>query len=86
MEVAAIDANSTIELRPIKLGRNLGTEVEVVQGLKLSDRLVNSPPDSLATGDKVRVAGAAEGASAEGAARNIGGQDTAATPGGAKPH
>ena len=67
MEVAAIDANSTIELRPIKLGRNLGTEVEVVQGLKLSDRLVNSPPDSLATGDKVRVAGAAEGASAEGA-------------------
>jgi hypothetical protein len=32
------------------------------------------------------VAGAAEGASAEGAARNIGGQDTAATPGGAKPH
>ena len=58
MEVAAIDANSTIELRPIKLGRNLGTEVEVVQGLKLSDRLVNSPPDSLATGDKVRVAGA----------------------------
>ena len=86
MEVAAIDANSTIELRPIKLGRNLGTEVEVVQGLKLSDRLVNSPPDSLATGDKVRVAGSAEGASAEGAARNIGGQDTAAAPGGAKPH
>ena len=88
MEVAAIDANSTIELRPIKLGRNLGTEVEVVQGLKLSDRLVNSPPDSLATGDKVRVAGAAEGASAEGAgaARNAGGQDTAVAPGGGKPH
>jgi len=88
MEVAAIDANGTIELRPIKLGRNLGTEVEVVQGLKLSDRLVNSPPDSLATGDKVRVAGAAEGASAEGAgaARNADGQDIAVAPGGAKPH
>ena len=47
MEVATIDPDDTIELRPIKLGRNLGTEVEVVQGLKLSDRLVNSPPDSL---------------------------------------
>ena len=58
MEIAAIDANSTIELRPIKLGRNLGTEVEVLEGLTLADRLVNSPPDSLATGDKVRVAGA----------------------------
>ena len=58
MEVAAIGADNTVELRPIKLGRNLGTEVEVVQGLKLSDRLVNSPPDSLASGEKVRVAGA----------------------------
>src|SRR6516165_8498573 len=66
MEVAAIGADNTVELRPIKLGRNLGTEVEVVQGLKLSDRLVNSPPDSLATGDKVRVAGAPqEGVAAE---------------------
>jgi multidrug efflux pump subunit AcrA (membrane-fusion protein) len=58
MEVATIGADDAIALKPIKLGRNLGTEVEVVQGLKLSDRLVNSPPDSLATGDKVRFAGA----------------------------
>jgi RND family efflux transporter MFP subunit len=63
MEIAAIGADGTIELRPIKLGRNLGTDVEVIQGLKLSDRLVNSPPDSLATGDKVHVAGTTEGAS-----------------------
>src|ERR1700722_1980199 len=61
MEIAAIGADDTIELRPIKLGRNLGTDVEVIQGLKLSDRLVNSPPDSLATGDKVHVAGTTEG-------------------------
>ena len=58
MEVAAIDASNMIELRPIKIGRNLGTEVEVLEGLTLADRLVNSPPDLLATGDKVRVAGA----------------------------
>jgi RND family efflux transporter MFP subunit len=61
MEIAAIDQDDRIELRPIKLGRNLGTDVEVIQGLKLSDRLVNSPPDSLATGDKVHVAGTTEG-------------------------
>jgi RND family efflux transporter MFP subunit len=61
MEIAAIGADDTIELKPIKLGRNLGTDVEVIQGLKLSDRLVNSPPDSLSTGDKVHVAGAPEG-------------------------
>jgi RND family efflux transporter MFP subunit len=60
MEIAALGADDTIELKPIKLGRNLGTDVEVIQGLKLSDRLVNSPPDSLATGDKVHVAGGPE--------------------------
>ncbi len=57
MEVAVIGPDDKIELKPITLGRNLGTEVEVVKGLSLSDRLVNSPPDSLATGDVVRVAG-----------------------------
>ena len=85
MEVAAIGADDTIVLKPIKLGRNLGTEVEVVQGLNLSDRLVNSPPDSLETGDKVRVAGAPQAPSAEGTASNAGGTDAAAATGGTKP-
>jgi RND family efflux transporter MFP subunit len=57
MEVAVIGADAKIELRPITLGRNLGTEVEVVKGLSMSDRLVNSPPDSLAAGDVVHIAG-----------------------------
>jgi RND family efflux transporter MFP subunit len=57
MEVAVIGPNDKIELKAITLGRNLGTEVEVVKGLSMSDRLVNSPSDSLATGDVVRVAG-----------------------------
>ena len=86
MEVAAIGSDDTIELRPIKLGRNLGTEVEVLQGLTLSDRLVNSPPDSLATGDKVRIAGAsAAGVGTEGQTNKTGGEDLAAAPPDAKP-
>ena len=55
-EVATIGPDDTIELKPITLGRNLGTEVEVLSGLTTSDRLVNSPPDSLSTGDRVHVA------------------------------
>jgi hypothetical protein len=55
--LATIGADDKIELKPITLGRNLGTEVEVVKGLTLSDRVVNSPPDSLADGDTVRIAG-----------------------------
>jgi RND family efflux transporter MFP subunit len=57
MEVATIGPDDKIELKPIKIGRNLGTEVEVLQGLTMSDRLVNSPPDSLSTGDTIRIAG-----------------------------
>ena len=86
MEVATIGPDDTIELRPIKIGRNLGTEVEVLQGLTLSDRLVNSPPDSLATGDKVRIAGAsAAGIGTEGQTNKAGGEDLAAAPPDAKP-
>jgi multidrug efflux pump subunit AcrA (membrane-fusion protein) len=82
MEVATLGADDTITLKPIMLGRNLGTEVEVVQGLKLSDRLVNSPPDSLATGDKVRVAGAPQGANAAEQRRSDGEDNAEET----KPH
>jgi RND family efflux transporter MFP subunit len=57
MEVATVGSGDKIELKPITLGRNLGTEVEVVNGLTTSDRVVNSPPDSLATGDVVHIAG-----------------------------
>jgi RND family efflux transporter MFP subunit len=84
MEVATIGTDDTIALKPIKLGRNLGTEVEVVQGLTLSDRLVNSPPDSLASGDKVRVTGApAEGGAAKEQTKEPGREEEAAE---AKPH
>jgi RND family efflux transporter MFP subunit len=57
LQVATLGPGNKIELKPITLGRNLGTEVEVLKGLTASDRVVNSPPDSLAAGDVVRVAG-----------------------------
>jgi len=56
MEVATITANDTIQLTPVTLGRNLGTDVEILQGLTATDRVVNSPPDSLSSGDKVQIA------------------------------
>ena len=65
MEVAIVGPGDRIELKPITIGRNLGTEVEVLTGLALSERLVNSPPDSLATGDVVRVAAPAAAANTE---------------------
>jgi RND family efflux transporter MFP subunit len=86
LEVAVIGTGDKIELRPVTLGRNLGTEVEVLKGLAVSDRVVNSPPDSLAAGDFVRIAAQqAAPSSATGQSANPADADTEAAPG-AKPH
>jgi RND family efflux transporter MFP subunit len=55
MQVAILGKDSRVGLRPVKLGRNLGTDVEVLSGLTPQDRVIESPPDSLSTGDLVRV-------------------------------
>ena len=55
LEVAVVGADNKITLKPVTLGRNLGTQIEVLKGLAPSDRVVNSPPDSLAAGDLVHV-------------------------------
>jgi RND family efflux transporter MFP subunit len=56
LQVATLGPRDKIELKSVKLGRNLGDDVEVVIGLSASDRIVDSPPDSLASGDLVHVA------------------------------
>jgi RND family efflux transporter MFP subunit len=55
MEVAVLGAGDRVELRPVQLGRNLGTDVEVIKGLTPADQVIQSPPDSLSTSDHVRV-------------------------------
>jgi RND family efflux transporter MFP subunit len=57
-QVAVLDSNNRVVLKSVKLGRDLGDSVEVIAGLTPSDRIINSPPETLVTGDMVRVAGA----------------------------
>jgi RND family efflux transporter MFP subunit len=54
--VAVLDANGTVHLQPVRLGRNYGDSVEILQGLTGNERLVLNPSDSLAEGEKVKVA------------------------------
>ena len=58
MQVAAVEGDNRITLKPVQMGRNLGNRVEIESGLSLADRLVDNPPESMQTGDVVRVAGA----------------------------
>ena len=53
--VATVDANGVIQIKPVKIGRDLGKEVEILTGLAENDRVINNPRDSLADGVKVRA-------------------------------
>jgi RND family efflux transporter MFP subunit len=53
--VAKVDTGGTVHLQPVRVGRNYGDSVEVLDGLKGSESLVLNPSDSIAEGDKVQV-------------------------------
>ena len=58
LRIATVDNDNRIVLKPITISRDLGREVEVGSGLTAEDRVVESPPDGIASGDQVRIAGA----------------------------
>jgi RND family efflux transporter MFP subunit len=54
--VAAVGADSRVQLRAVRVGRNYGEAIEILDGISAGDRLVLNPPDSLNDGDEVSVA------------------------------
>ena len=58
LQVAIVDRENRIILKPITISRDLGSEVEIASGVVADDRVVINPPDGVVTGDQVRVAGA----------------------------
>lgn len=56
--VAVVGADNHVKIRPVVVSRDLGSTVEIGSGLAASDRVVDNPPESLADGDLVRIAGA----------------------------
>jgi RND family efflux transporter MFP subunit len=58
--VGVVNQDNVVELRKIKIGRDLGNQLEVTQGLTLDDRIIVNPSDSLAAGQKVKVRPAQE--------------------------
>ena len=53
--VVIVDAEQRIAFRPVKLGRDFGREVEILDGTNPGDVLVASPSDLLVEGEKVTV-------------------------------
>ena len=56
--VAVVGPDSHVTIRKVVINRDLGSSVEIGAGLSGADRVVDNPPESLANGDLVRIAGA----------------------------
>lgn len=54
--VALVGSDGKVTLRRVTIARDEGKTVLVSVGLKPGDKVIDSPPDSIRTGDRVRVA------------------------------
>jgi RND family efflux transporter MFP subunit len=57
LHVAIVGGDGRIVLREVTIARDLGNEVELGSGIAADDRVVINPPDGIASGEKVRIAG-----------------------------
>jgi RND family efflux transporter MFP subunit len=55
LRAVVIDTNHRTRLQPLAIGRDYGTSLEVLSGLKPDDWIVLNPPDSLEDGEQVHV-------------------------------
>ena len=55
LSVATVNAQSQVVMKPVQLGRDYGSEVEVIHGLTIEDNVIVSPPDSIMERSTVRI-------------------------------
>ncbi len=58
LTVATAGADDRVTYRKVAISRDLGKTVEIQSGLQPGDRVIDTPPDGLADGDKVRISAA----------------------------
>lgn len=55
MQVAVVDGHNRVHLQDVVLGRNLGADVEILSGLKATDKVVANPSLGLLDGQQVKI-------------------------------
>jgi len=65
MQIAVVNSDNKVQLRSVKLGRDFGNTIEVLDGLNADDRVILNPPDSIADDMTVQIAKAADTTSAK---------------------
>jgi multidrug efflux system membrane fusion protein len=59
--IAVVGPGDRVQMRPIVIGRDFGTSLEILQGVQRGDRVIQNPPDSLEDGQVVHVAESSPG-------------------------
>ena len=59
VQVATVDANNRITMKPVEIAKDFGATVEIGSGLSPTDQIVAAPSDSIADGDEVKIRGEA---------------------------
>lgn len=67
LSIATVGPDNRVILRQVTISRDLGKEVELASGLAADAHVIINPPDGIATGDEVRVAGSPGAPSSPGA-------------------
>ncbi|HEY2531738.1 MAG TPA: efflux RND transporter periplasmic adaptor subunit [Xanthobacteraceae bacterium] len=57
VSIATVGGDNRVLLKPVTIGRDLGAVVEIAAGLGDNDRVIQNPPDGIATSDLVHVIG-----------------------------
>jgi len=57
LRVATVGPDDKVKFKSVTIARDLGRNIELGAGLSVEDRVIIAPPDGLADGDQVRIAG-----------------------------
>jgi RND family efflux transporter MFP subunit len=56
LSVATVGSDNRVVVKPVTVARDLGKTIEIRDGIKPDDKVIESPPDGIATGTEVRIA------------------------------
>ncbi len=75
LRIAVVGDGQRAQLEPITLGHDFGSTVEVTSGLSGNESIITNPPDSIVSGEQVRIAQANADGGRSGAGNQQNGQN-----------
>jgi membrane fusion protein (multidrug efflux system) len=63
LRVATVGSDDRVLFKTVTIARDLGRDIELASGIAADDRIIVAPPDGIAEGDPVHIAGAKGGKS-----------------------